>query len=222
MSHFDVLSSLLDVSSMQVLDIGAGDGAFAKQLASSAAHVTAVEVEETTVQQGNKGAPANLEFRLGRAEALPVADAAMDLACFIFSFHHVPDSAQQAALSESARVLKPGARLHIADPLPLGGMTEIVKPLEDETLVRTRSQARLARLQDPAFKLVEHRTYDLVRVFDSFDEVVARVVASSPARASRLPEAIQAMKSGFDRHAQPVSGGYEISQPCALFHFERC
>lgn len=221
MTHFDVLTGLVDLNDATAVDIGAGDGAFARQLAMSAAHVTAIEVDEDKVSKGARNAPAGVEFCIGRAEDLPVETGAADLVCFMFSFHHVPAGEQVRALDECARVLRPGGRLHVVDPLPHGGMTEIVKPLEDETDVRTASQDRLRRLVMPQFRIVEQRDYILTRTFSSFDQVIERVTSADPARVARLPAVIDAVKRAFDQHARLTEAGYEIDQPCAMFHFER-
>ncbi len=221
MTHFDVLAGLVDLHGATAVDIGAGDGAFARQLAGPAARVIAIEIDEDKVATGAQHAPAGVEFRMGRAEDLPVENAAADLVCFMFSFHHVPEEEQVTALEECARVLRPGGRLHVVDPLPDGGMTDIVRPLEDETEVRTQSQNRLRRLAMPQFRLVEQRDYVLTRTFDSFDQVVERVTSANPARAAKLASAIDAMKRAFDQHMRPTAAGYEIEQPCAMFHFER-
>ena len=221
MTHFEVLTGLVDLNDATAVDIGAGDGAFARQLAMSAPHVTAIEVDEEKVSKGARNASAGVEFCIGRAEDLPVESAAADLVCFIFSFHHVPAGEQVRALEECARVLRPGGRLHVVDPLPHGGMTEIVKPLEDETDVRTASQDRLRRLVMPQFRIVEQRDYILTRTFSSFDQVIERVTSADPARVARLPAVIDAVKRAFDQHARLTEAGYEIDQPCAMFHFER-
>ena len=221
MTHFDVLTGLVDMHGATAVDVGAGDGTFARQLVSAADHVIAIEVDEARVERGSRNAPDGVEFRIGRAEKLPVDSAAADLVCFMFSFHHVPGDAQVQALEECARVLRASGRLHVVDPLPQGGMTEIVKPLEDETEVRTASQNRLRTLVMPQFRLVEHRDYVLTRTYESFDQVVERVTSANPARVEKLPAAITAMRRAFDQHMRPTGTGYEVEQPCAMFHFER-
>ena len=204
-----------------MLDVGAGDGEFARQLAGPASSVVAVEIDEEKVRAGNATARDGVEFLLGRAECLPVHNASCDLVCFVFSFHHVASDLQAMALAECVRVLRPGGRLHVVDPLPHGGMTEIVKPLEDETLVRTRSQSLLQNLSMPQLRLIEHRTYVLKRTFEDFEQVIKRVTSSNPARATKLPEAGSSMRRAFDKHARQVEKGYEIDQPCVMFHYEK-
>ncbi len=221
MNHLDVLTGLVDLNGANAVDVGAGDGAFARQLSASAARVIALEIDEDKVEKGSQAAPAGVEFRIGRAEEIPVGDATTDLVCFMFSFHHVPAGEQAGALEECARVLRPGGRLHVADPLPEGGMTEIVKPLEDETLVRARSQDRLRGLAMPQFRLIKQGNYILTRAFSCFDQVVERVTSSDPARAARLPNVVDTMRQAFELHSRPTAAGYEIDQPCTMFHFER-
>ena len=50
----------------------------------------------------------NIELRRGEIEALPIDDARLDAATLMLVLHHVPQPGR--ALSEVARVLKPGGR----------------------------------------------------------------------------------------------------------------
>jgi ubiquinone/menaquinone biosynthesis C-methylase UbiE len=71
---------------------------------------------------------ANVEFREGYLEALPVSDAWADVIISNGVLNLVPD--KEAALLEMFRVLKPGGRIQVADialqkPVPEGAKSDV-------------------------------------------------------------------------------------------------
>ena len=62
------------------------------------------------------GATTNVEFRKGELESLPVGDGELDVAVLSLVLHYSP--APPKALSEAARVIRPGGRVLVVDMLP--------------------------------------------------------------------------------------------------------
>jgi ArsR family transcriptional regulator len=62
------------------------------------------------------GLRAEIEFRVGAVEALPIADGEVDAACAHMVLHHLSDV--RDALAELVRVTKPGGRVVCVDMLP--------------------------------------------------------------------------------------------------------
>ena len=104
---------------MVIADLGAGEGTFSQLLARRASKVIAVDNAPKMVEVGAKLASvngvANLEYRLGELESLPISDGEADLAFFSQSLHHARHP--QRAVAEARRILKPGGRIAILDLL---------------------------------------------------------------------------------------------------------
>lgn len=220
MIHIDHLAKLLPLDGQLVVDIGAGDGALAGLLYAAGARVTAVECDPAQVARARESLPPEVDVRQGVAEALPLDDDAQTLACLFFSLHHVPASAHPAAFDEVCRVLRPGGRLHVVEPYAHGSMFDVVRFVEDETLVRTQSHAALARLaQDPRFRLIDRSDYVLTRAYSSFDALVDKVVRLTPERMAQFAINGDRMRAAYDA-AIDTSGALPVlHQPCAAFHF---
>lgn len=102
-----------------IADLGAGEGTLSLLLAQRAERVIAVDNSEKMIEYGREVASrngvANLEYRMGDLEELPIADAEVDIALLHQSLHHALHPAR--AVEEAARILKPGGRVVVMDLL---------------------------------------------------------------------------------------------------------
>lgn len=99
-------------------DLGCGTGQMAALVAPHVGRVIAVDGSSDMLQAARErlDGVANVEFRTGALEALPIDEAQLDVALVALVLHHLADPA--TALNEVARVLRPGGRVLIVDMLP--------------------------------------------------------------------------------------------------------
>ena len=106
----------------RVLDLGCGagmDSILAARRVEPGGTVIGVDMVEEMLTKGQRNAEAlglcNLDCRLGRADALPVSAASVDVIITNGVFNLCLDKPKVVA--EMFRVLRPGGRLHMADIL---------------------------------------------------------------------------------------------------------
>ena len=112
----ELIASLLP-QTWTVLDVGCGNGSLTEALAARFDRVIAVDhAPERIATARRRLEGAEIEFRDGEADDLPVGDAEVDAVFFSLVLHHVPRIAE--VLSEAHRVLRPGGRVAVADFSP--------------------------------------------------------------------------------------------------------
>jgi ubiquinone/menaquinone biosynthesis C-methylase UbiE len=118
------------------LDAGCGTGSLTFALAEFVAEAVGVDTNVDYLEAGRASAPPNVRLLEGDVMALPFGYAEFDLACCHRVLHHV--RRPELAVSELARVARPGGRVFIADQL---GSTDPLLSLEMD---------RFERLRDPS------------------------------------------------------------------------
>jgi len=98
-----------------VLDVGGGTGVLALHVsATSGCSVTVLDCDSLAVQTASSRS--SVSAVLGDAASMPFPDASFDAALFVDSFHHITD--QRSAARETARVLRPGGMVLVAERDP--------------------------------------------------------------------------------------------------------
>ena len=133
------------------VDIGTGAGFTAFAMAEVSERVIASDITQPMLRQagrisGERGLP-NVGLVQNAAEALPFADASLDLITSRKAAHHFRDF--EAALDEAQRALRPGGSLVMADT---------VAP-EDDALARWQNDVELRR----DFSHVEDRKVSVIK-----------------------------------------------------------
>jgi ubiquinone/menaquinone biosynthesis C-methylase UbiE len=129
--HSGLLAALpVDPVPHRVLDVGCGTGRLLERLARRWPEAEMVGVDPAPgmveVARAKHQRDARFRFEITAAEELPFPDATFDLALSTASFHHWSEPLR--GLGEVARVIRPGARLFLADAYP-GGVLRLLAPV---------------------------------------------------------------------------------------------
>ena len=96
-----------------IADLGCGDGYLTVEASRFAKRVIAVDRSDAALARARAMARrrrvANVEWKRGELEKLPLADASVDVALLSQALHHAADPG--SALAEAARIVKPGGRV---------------------------------------------------------------------------------------------------------------
>ncbi len=125
------------------LDSGCGTGALAFALAPHVGEVVGVDSRPEYVEAARAIAPENARFEEGDATALPFGYGAFDIAGCLRLLHHA--RRPELAVSELARVTRPGGTVFIADQL---GSIDPLRSLEMDRFERLRDPTHERLLPD--------------------------------------------------------------------------
>ncbi len=170
-----------------VLDLGSGpglDALLAARHVGSGGRVIGVDMTPAMLAKARRNAEragvAHVEFRDGRLEALPVADASVDAVTSNCVINLVPDKA--AVFREVARVLRPGGRIVVSD-IVLDG--RLPAALEQDLLAWVGCVAG-AMDRNAYFALVEAAGLGPVEVLKDVDYLAGLAKAAPEEAASIL------------------------------------
>ncbi len=105
------------VPAITVADLGAGEGLLSQLLARRAEQVWCIDNSPRMVEVGSelarKNGLANLTYKLGNIEQVPLPDQSVDLAILSQALHHAEHP--QRAVDEAYRILRPGGQILVLD-----------------------------------------------------------------------------------------------------------
>ncbi len=102
---------------IDIADLGAGEGLVSQLLARRARQVWCIDNSPRMVEVGTelakKNGLANLAYKLGDIEQVPLPDQSVDLAILSQALHHAQHP--PAAIAEAFRILRPGGQIIVLD-----------------------------------------------------------------------------------------------------------
>ena len=178
--ELDVLVELLPTPGTRVIELGCGGARMARQMLQRWPDMRYLGLEVDLRQHAInlQDTPPRMRFAVGGAQAIACDDAQFDLALMLKSLHHVPLDAMDQALTEVARVLRPGGHLYVSEPVYEGALNEIVRLYNDEGIVRAAAQAALDRALAVrgTWEQVAQRRFDMPVHFEDFAQFERRMM----------------------------------------------
>jgi SAM-dependent methyltransferase len=212
-THEAMAEAMLQPAGMRIADIGCGEGALARYLATAGAGVIGIDPDRERIDAARRAAEASAnaaEFLTGTAEALGIPDGVLDAVIYSNSLHHVAVDKMRAALAEAARVLRPGGLLYVTEPLAEGAFFDVQRLVNDETEVRLRAYEELGRAGALGFEAVDERFYGTARRFDDYDDFVSRMSGRRAENARAFAENGPAIRARFEAQARREDGVFVL------------
>jgi len=212
--ELDVLSGMVPLAGQQLIELGCGNARLARSLVQrfAGSQVVGLEVDEVQHARNLAEPQDRIQFLAGSAQAVPFPDASFDGALMLKSLHHVPLQLLDQALSEVARVLRPGGHLYVSEPVYDGPLNDIVRLFNDEGEVRAAAQAAVDRaLVHSPWQQVAERRFDMPVHYADFDEFEQRMMRPTFADHHLTGELIERVAQAFAPHCGP--NGADFTRP---------
>lgn len=188
-----------------LLDVGAGVGHTAIAFSPFVKQCTGIDVTEEMVKTAalyakEKNA-CNVTFLQGDAEKLDFPDASFDIVTCRFAAHHFPDISR--AMSEIARVLKPGGSFilvdhHAPEDKALDQFINLLNQMRDPSHVREYSLAEWNKwFEENGLDYTEQGRWNIPIEYDNWIHRGAVPEEKRPAIAAHLTGSSQACRDEF-------------------------
>ncbi len=194
-----------------VVDVGCGAGGFLRWMTGRGITTIGVECGDIMLaeaQRLNSG-----DVREGVGQNLPVPDETADAVTFMASLHHIPANDMVASLQEAARVLRPGGKIYVAEPIADGPSYAVGRLVDDEAEVRAVAQAVLADCSRAGLKIVNEGRYVDEYVYRDVNAFGKIMVGIDPERAAVYEQVKDAVAQAFQANGRKVDHGVAFDQP---------
>lgn len=212
-SKTQVLAQHVPLEGARVIDIGAGEGELVRWMRQKGADAVGVECGPVMLERALAADPDNANSYVDAgAQDLPFEDASADALTFCYSLHHVPVADMPTAVTEAARVLKPGGVMYVIEPIPAGPGFEVARLIDDETVVRGHAQDALTHADDAGLEMISSERFFSEYSYPDFDAWERHVVGIDPERAELMAEHRDEVEQRFHTHGRQDGGRFWFVQ----------
>lgn len=206
-SEIRLMLDELPFDAARVLELGCGRAEKTRLLAETGRPREIVALEVDNIQHARNLEITDLptvSFRHGGAEAIPADDNSVDIVLMFKSLHHVPMEHMDQALSEIARVLKPGGMAWISEPVYAGDLNEVFRLFHDEKTVREAAFAAICRAVEEGRLLLEKELFFNTRsFFENFAQFDQRMIQVTHSNHRLSPALYQQVREKFESYLTP-------------------
>ncbi len=203
-NEVELMLAELPFDGASVLELGCGKAEKTRQLAETGRVREIVALEVDRIQHGCNLQITDLpqvHFRHGGAEAIPADDNSFDIVLLFKSLHHVPMAHMDQALSEIARVLKPGGLAWISEPVYAGDLNEVFRLFHDEKIVREAAFAAICKaVEDGRLALKKELFFNTRSFFENFGQFDQRMIQVTHSNHQLSPELYQQVREKFESY----------------------
>lgn len=175
-----LLPEFIDFNKSHIVELGCGTAFVTRQLAQAwpTANIIAAEVDERQHQKNLEITDLpNVSFQLAGMENINADDGSVDGIIMLKSLHHVPGELLEKGFSEIYRILRPGGRVYISEPVFDGAFNEILRLFNNEEQVRQSAFDAIVKVVETGkLKLVEEVHFLNKSVFDDFEAFENRIL----------------------------------------------
>ena len=211
----DLIGEWLDLRGKRLIELGCGAAGMTRLLAERFGPAEIVATEVDRIQHRENLAVPNLpsvRFRFGGAEAIADPDESYDVALMFKSLHHVPMDLMARSLEEIHRVLKPGGRAWICEPVYWGPFNDLLRLFHDEREVREAAFAALRDAVDTGlFDLQTEIFFQVSETYESWQVFESRYLEITHTKLDLDAERYARIQSAFESHMGP--GGARFLKP---------
>jgi SAM-dependent methyltransferase len=118
---------------------------------------------------------------------------------FVRALHHVPPPDLTQALREACRVLRPGGKVYVAEPLAEGDYFALTSLVEDELEVREAAQSALAQAALAGLDRASTVDYDVRLCIADLAAFRSRTLSVDPRRAGIFDARRAELAVAFER-----------------------
>ena len=200
----EIYERMLSLDNKHLLELGCGSAEITRNLATAGKNrrVTALEVDQIAHKKNLQITDLpNVSFVLSGAQAIPLADASVDVVFMFKSLHHVPLELMQSSMHEISRVLKPGGFVYISEPVFAGDFNDVLRLFHDEQEVREAAFNTIKKTVDEGlFTLVEETFFNAPMKFENFAEFENNTIKATHSEHNLDEELYQLVKQRFEQH----------------------